>query len=53
MVEQDQLTDDPFFRPGADTGWNACIGKQGTEENYLDGYIEVAVELVETIIEKR
>jgi hypothetical protein len=49
----DPLTADPFFRLPADSNWNACIGKQGTEENYLDGYIEAATELVTTIIEKK
>lgn len=53
MVDSDQLENDPFFRPLADSDWNACIGKQGTEENYLDGYIEAAIELVTTIIEKK
>jgi hypothetical protein len=43
---KDPLADDPFFRLPADSVWNACIGKQGTEENYLDGYIEAAMELV-------
>lgn len=46
MVDQDELTDDPFFRLPADSDWNACVGKQGTEENYLDGHIEAAMELV-------
>ena len=53
MVDQDELKDDPFFRLPADSDWNACIGKQGTEENYLDGYIEAAMELVNTVIEKK
>jgi len=46
MVDSDQLENDPFFRLPAASDWNACIGKQGTEENYLDGYIEAAMELV-------
>lgn len=53
MIDQDELTDDPFFRLSADSDWNACIGKQGTEENYLDGYIEAAMELVGTVIDKK
>jgi hypothetical protein len=53
MVDSDQLENDPFFRVPADSDWNACIGKQGTEENYLEGYIEAAIELVTTIIEKK
>jgi hypothetical protein len=48
----DPLADDPFFRLPDDSRWNACIGKQGSEENYLDGYIEAATELVSTVIEK-
>jgi hypothetical protein len=48
----DPLEDDPFFRLPADSRWNACIGKQGSEENYLDGYIEAAAELVNAVIEK-
>ena len=35
-----------------DATWNACIGIQGYEENYLDGYIEAAIELADAIIEK-
>jgi hypothetical protein len=53
MVDPDQLKDDPFFRLPAGSDWNACIGKQGAEENYLDGYIEAAMELVTTIIDKK
>jgi hypothetical protein len=50
---ESRLADDPFFRLTADSTWNACIGKQGTEENYLDGYIEAAMELASTVIEKK
>jgi len=32
--------------------WNACIGKQGHEENYLDGYIEAAIELAGAVLDK-
>jgi hypothetical protein len=57
MVESvlltDPLADDPFFRLPADSAWNVCIGKQGNEENYLDGYIEAAIELATAIIEKK
>lgn len=31
---------------------DACIGTQGYEENYLDGYIEAAIELADAIIDK-
>jgi hypothetical protein len=47
------LADDPFFKLPDDSDWNACIGIQGTEENYLDGYIEAAMELVSAVIEKK
>ena len=43
---------DPFFFLPADSEWNACIGRQGDEENYADGYIEAAIELVTALIEK-
>ena len=43
--------DDPFFSLGDQTRWNACIGKQGYEENYVDGYIEAALQLSEDVIE--
>jgi hypothetical protein len=48
--------DDPFFRlptDREDSHWNACIGQQGTEENYVDGYIQAAIELASAVIEKR
>ena len=45
--------DDPFFKRKFDTDWNACIGKQGNEENYLDGYVEAAMELVDAVIDKK
>lgn len=44
---------DPFFSLPQNSEWNACIGKQGDEENYADGYIEAAIELAEAVIEKR
>ena len=53
MPEADQHDDDPFFKRNFDSNWNACIGSQGDEENYLDGYIEAAIELVTAIIEKK
>ena len=44
---------DPFFHlPGA-SEWNACIGSQGREEHYVDGYIEAAIELTTAILAKR
>ena len=49
----DLYENDPFFKWIPDAEWTACIGRQGYEENYLDGYIEAAIELVDAIIEKR
>ncbi|MFW2588134.1 hypothetical protein [Sagittula sp. SSi028] len=44
---------DLFFDLIDDTEWNACIGRQGDEENYADGYIEAAIELAAAVLEKR
>lgn len=44
---------DPFFQKILDWEWNACIGQQGDEQNYVDGYIEAAIGLGETIFEKK
>ncbi len=46
-------TGDPFFSLIYDSEWNACIGRQGTEENYVDGYMEAALELASAVIDKR
>jgi hypothetical protein len=46
------MANDPFFGRGQDSNWNACIGNQSDEENYVDGYLEAAVELVNAIFEK-
>ncbi len=53
MIETDPYKDDPFFQRVFDSDWNACIGKQGHELNYLDGYIEAAIELADAIIGKK
>ncbi|RWQ69327.1 MAG: hypothetical protein EOS85_29375 [Mesorhizobium sp.] len=53
MAEADPYANDPFFEFVGDPDWNACIGGQGEEENYVDGYIEAAIELVDAIIEKQ
>src|SRR6266536_1077982 len=53
VPEADPYADDPFFMRVFDTDWNACIGKQGDEENYLDGYIEAAMELAGAVIDKK
>jgi hypothetical protein len=44
---------DPFFRGNGNITWNACIGRQGEEENYVSGYIEAALLLVETLIRQK
>ena len=44
---------DPFFDLSDDSEWNACIGRQGTEENYVDGYIEAAIELASAVVDKK
>lgn len=43
---------DPFFSLPKNPKWNACIGRQGDEENYADGYIEAAIELATAVLEK-
>jgi hypothetical protein len=50
---RDPFASDPFFRLPDDSEWNACIGRQGNEENYIDGYIEAAIELADAVIQKR
>jgi len=53
-VEKDEdFKGDPFFEVVHDGEWNAVLGRQGHEENYLDGYIEAAIELADAIVEKR
>jgi len=44
---------DPFFEVIGGGEWNACVGIQGTAENYVDGYIEAALELASAVIDKR
>lgn len=44
---------DPFFWMPVESEWNACIGRQGDEENYVDGYIEAAMELASAVLEKK
>lgn len=53
MSQRAALKGDPFFGPGLDRQWNACLGKQGHELNYVDGYMEAALELADSVIEKR
>jgi len=44
---------DPFFEVIPDGDWNACVGRQGSSLNYVDGYLEAARELVSAVIDKR
>lgn len=44
---------DPFFEVIPDGVWNACVGRQGSSLNYLDGYLEAARELISAVIDKR
>jgi hypothetical protein len=46
------VSDDPFFSLPQDGTWNACIGSQGDELHYLDGYIEAAWELADAVVQK-
>jgi hypothetical protein len=48
----DPYAGDPFFKRHSDATWNACIGEQGDEEYYLDGYIDAAMELASSVIGK-
>ena len=50
MTQLTTLSDDPFFRLTGDTEWNACIGPQGHEENYVDGYMEAALYLSRAVV---
>ena len=42
---------DPFFEFIPDADWNACVGKQGYEENYVDGYMEAAQRMVALVMD--
>lgn len=53
MPDATPADSDPFFAIIRGGEWNACIGKQGTEENYVDGYMEAALELASAVIDKR
>jgi len=52
-IDDDPIAGDPFFSLPDDSDWNACIGKQGNEENYIDGYIEAASELANAVVDKK
>jgi len=49
-LDLDPYAGDPFFKRHTDSTWNACIGEQGDEENYLDGYIDAALRLSSIVI---
>ncbi|HPI49894.1 MAG TPA: hypothetical protein PLH23_16600 [Hyphomonadaceae bacterium] len=44
---------DPFFEVIHEPEWNACVGSQGDEQNYVDGYMEAAVEIVSALLDKK
>ena len=44
---------DPFFEVIQGGEWNACVGPQGDEVNYIDGYMEAAIELASAVIDKK
>lgn len=44
---------DPFFEELNDGQWNALVGRQGYELNYVDGYIQAALELANAILDRR
>lgn len=44
---------DPFFSLPRSAEWNACVGEQGDEENYVDGYVQAALELTSAVLQKR
>lgn len=41
---------DPFFEPIQGSTWNACVGRQGDEESYIDGYIQASLLLTSSIL---
>lgn len=51
LLREGSVTD-PFFEVLNDGDWNACIGKQGDEINYVEGYLQAAQLLVDTLLEK-
>ncbi len=42
---------DPFFKRIHDSEWNACVGIQGDELNYVDGFLEAARIVADALIE--
>ncbi len=50
---QPEAVPDPFFDLPGDSTWNACIGVQGHELNYVEGYLEAAIELADAVLTKQ
>lgn len=48
----DEILANPFFLYVSDPQWNACIGKQGDELDYISGYIDAAVILIRSVIDQ-
>jgi hypothetical protein len=46
------MSEDPFFGLSDDSTWNACIGQQGDELHYVEGFLEAASELANAVIDK-
>ncbi|MFK4562875.1 hypothetical protein ABIF94_003477 [Bradyrhizobium ottawaense] len=46
------MSEYPFFSLSEDSTWNACIGQQGDELHYVEGYLEAASELANAVIDK-
>ncbi len=53
MQKADPFAHDPFFKRGPDRHWNACIGSQGDEHNYVIGYMQAATELANVVLDKQ
>src|SRR4051812_35319261 len=47
------MSEDPFFSLSGDTTWNASIGPEGDELQYVEGYLEAAIELANAVIDKK
>jgi hypothetical protein len=52
MNSNENRIDDPFFTVIYDGNWNACVGQQGDEQYYVDGYIEAATLMVSVVIDQ-
>ena len=52
-AENDASDADPFFSLNGPSHWNAFVGRQSEERYYIDGFLEAAVELATSVIEKK